>query len=436
MRAHAPYRDAVVRMSACTVMASFLASAGTLTCRKEMEITGLQTGTAGFFGNADSKITTHNGAIYCAYLDRDLHIRVRKKAPDGSESDARVFGPVARDQWHVAPVTGIDGEGYIHVTGAMHDSREWCYFISAEPEKPDRFVRQERGSPQCPPGRFITYPELARDNKGYLYLSSRQGTKNPGHLGGCIAKYDHSTGTWTSLGTAVGQWNYVLWFEKKPDEVRCYQKWCTKMHFDRANTLHVGWKVNGLGPGRNFGTGTHIMYAALPDGESRWRTVEGETIPSLPLTIDNASIVATDFDQPELIVYGVGSSTDGKPILNFRYSLGHPPGGGDKGRVVRWTGSRWQRCRFPREIVIPTTIMSDNRDGLFTHGPGGNTGYFSRDNGESWETVSIPYDRGRAVGQSFDPQSFIQTGNPRVAAFFDKAGVIEIWTIVVGPGPE
>lgn len=418
------------------LLASSLSLAATLTCRKELEITGLATGTAGFFANADTKIASYNGAIYCAYLDRDLHMRVRKKRADGVESDGRVFGPVAGDQWHAAPVIGLDGAGYIHVTGAMHDSREWCYFISAAPESPGRFVKQERGSPQCPPGQFVSYPEFARDNKGYLYVSSRQGTKNPGHLGGSIARYDHTNGTWTSLGTDVGQWTYVLWFEKPPAEVRCYQKWCTRMHFDRANTLHLAWKVNAVGPGRNYNTGTHVMYAALPEGKSTWRKADGRVIPALPLTIDNASVIATDFETPELFVYGVGASADGTPIVNFRYSLGHPPGGGDKGWIVTWTGSEWQRCRFPREIVIPTFIMSDNRDRLFTHSPGGNVGYLSRDNGGSWEMVTIPYDRGRAVGQSFDYQHFVRSGNPRIAAFFDKEGVIEVWTIVVGPEPE
>ena len=396
-----------------------------------MEITGLTQNTAGFFGNAHSKLTTYNGAIYCAYLDSDLAVRIRRKGSDDVESDATVFGPVARDPWHMAPVIGIDGNGYIHITGGMHDSREWQYFISAQPERIDEFVKQERGSPRCPPGWLITYPEFARDNKGMLYLSSRQGTKNPGHLGGSIARYDHTTGTWESLGADIDRWNYLIWFQKNPDEQRCYQKWQTRMHFDKENTLHVAWKVNGLGPKRSHNSGTHIMIAKLPDGASQWQTVEGNTIASLPLTIENASVVAMDTERPELVLHGLGALADGSPIVNFRYSLGDTPGGGDKGWIVKWTGSEseWRRCQFPRGIVIPTYMMSDNKGRLFTHSPGGNLGYLSRDDGETWDMVPIPYERGRSYGHSLDRQHFIATGNPRLAAFFDKGGAIEVWTI-------
>ncbi|MBT3380605.1 MAG: hypothetical protein HN742_39725 [Lentisphaerae bacterium] len=396
---------------------------------KEMEITGLTKDTAAFFANAHSKITTYKGAIYCTYLDSDRDIRVRKKGADGIESDARVFGPVARDPWHMAPVLGIDGNGYVHITAGMHDAREWHYYISAAPGSIDRFTKQEHGSPRCPPGWLITYPEFAHDNRGTLYLSSRQGTKNPGHLGASVARYDHTAGTWQSLGTDIDRWNYLIWFQKGPNEVRCYQKWDAQLHFDYANTLHLAWKVSAIGPKRNYNTGTHIMAARLPDGASQWETVDRKPILDLPLTIKNASVVATDFKRPELILYGLGATTDGSPVVNYRYSLGDTPGGGDKGWIVKWTGKDWKRLRFPREIVIPTYLMSDNKGKLFTYGPGGSLAYLSRDDGESWEVVTMPYDRGPAFSHSFDRQHFIATGNPRLAVFFDKAGVIEVWTI-------
>jgi len=422
-------RSLSAAVQGCAVLAACLAYAAEPVCRKEFEITGLTKGTAGFFANAHSKITTYRDAVYCAYLDAELNVRIRRRTADGIESDARVFGPVARDQWHMAPVVAADGTGHIHVTAGMHDAREWQYFISAAPESIAHFEKQAHGSARRPPGWLITYPEFTRDNRGRLYLSSRQGTKNPGHLGGSIARYDHTTRTWESLGADVDRWNYVVWFEKPAGEARCYQKWDTQLHFDQANTLHLAWKVNAFGPKRQHNSGSHLMVAKLPDGATHWQTVEGKPIAALPLTIENASVVATDLERPELVVYGLGATSAGNPVVNYRYSLGDTPGGGDKGWVVKWTGSEWRRCSFPLDVVIPTHLMSDNRGGLFTHGPGGNTAYISRDDGDTWTMVSIPYDRGGSFGHSFDHEYFIATGKPRWAAFFDKAGAVEVWTL-------
>ena len=401
------------------------ASADRIECHREMDITGLPKGTTGYFGRADTKLTTYKGAIYCAYLDVERFVRIRRRGPDGEVTDAKVFGPVAADPYHMPPVIGLDGDGYIHVAAGMHDARQWVYYISEESESIDRFAKQEPGSARCPPGMFITYPEFARDRKGYLYVTSRQGTKNPSFLGGCIARYDHMTRTWTPLGVEMDRWNFIIWHPKD----QWYQQWYMRVHFDRANNLHLAWKVNAIGPTPNFGDGSHLMYACLPEGETTWRTVEDAPIAGLPLTTDNASVIATDLENPELVPYGLGVQSDGKPVVNFRYVRGNTPEGRDKGWLSRWTGTRWQRVFFPREVVIPTLLMSDNRGGLFTHSPGGNTGYLSRDSGATWDVITIPYERGYAGYHSLDYQHFIETGEPRIAAFFADDGAIEVWTL-------
>ena len=68
----------------------------------------------------------------------------------------------------------------------------------------------------------------------------------------------------------------------------------------------------------------------------------------MPLTIGNASLVAADFDEPELMLYGIGVAPDGQPAINLRYVRGNQPEGKDKGLVVKWDGEAWRRLAFPR----------------------------------------------------------------------------------------
>ena len=429
---------------------------------KEMTITGTPKGTSGYYANAYTKITTYNNCIYVAYLDLERFICVQKLDPEGKATNTRIFGPVMNDQWHMAPVVGVDGNGYVHVTGGMHYGnafREndpetgklklrpykglWNYFISDRPEDIGNFTAQTPGMPGYPPGWLTSYPELHKDNKGHLYLTSRQGSYKPPFIGGAIARYDHETKSWTALGGELThptrsrrKLTYALWFEPSKDEPTCYQKWNTWIQFDADNTLHVAWKVNAIGPGRNWNTGTHIMYARRKEGALQWETLDNQPVPEELLTIHNATVVETDLKTPELCLNGIAVGTDGKPILSITYTKNNNPPNRDRGgRPVKWDGASWERVPFP-EGFSPRAyyrLMSDNRGGIFAMGSAVSVGYYSKDNGATWETITIPYTREGASLVDFDFQHFRETGNPRISVFFEKAGVIEVWTIRLRP---
>lgn len=257
-------------------------------------------------------------------------------------------------------------------------------------------------------------PVIGVDGAGYVHVS-----------GGSIARYDHETGTWTPLGVRRGRWHFVIDHERPRNRRRCFMGIC----LDSENALQLAWKVNALGPMPNLADGSRVMYTALRDGETTWHKADSTPIADLPLTIENASVVAEDLQDPELAVYGIGVTLEGQPVINFRYTRGHTPEGKDKGWVVKWTGEGWVRVALPRAVVIPTLLMSHREGALFTHGPGGNTVYLSEDAGESWQTLTIPYERGYADYHSFDYRCFAETGEARLAAFFADKGAIEVWTV-------
>ncbi|MBT4816406.1 MAG: hypothetical protein HN742_22765 [Lentisphaerae bacterium] len=429
---------------------------------KELTIRGAPKGTSGFYANAATKITTYNGCIYVAYLDSDRFICVQKKDVHGVLSETRIFGPVLNDQWHMAPVIGVDGNGYVHVTGGMHYGNafrekdpqtgelklrpykgEWNYFISERPEDITGFTEQTPEMPGCPPGWLATYPELFRSNKGDLYLTSRQGSYKPPFLGGAIARYNHNATRWTALGEekthpirSRKKPVYAQWFEPVKGEPTCYQKWCSWIQFDEQNTLHLAWKVNALGPQRNWGTGTHIMYARRKDGAPGWETLNGRPIPDAALTVHNATVVETDLETPELSLNGLAVGTDGSPVLSITYTKNNPPPNRDRaGRPVKWNGESWERVSFP-EGFAPRAhyrVMSDNADGMFAMGNPASPCYYSSNNGTTWEAITIPYTRQGASLADLDFQHFLKTGNPRISVFFEEEGIIEVWTIRTKP---
>ena len=193
--------------------------------------------------------------------------------------------------------------------------------------------------------------------------------------------------------------------------------------------------MNAIGPDRNFGTGSHIMYAKKGDVDSQWKTMENTLITEMPLTIHNATVVETDLDKPELALIGLVVGTDNRPIVSMVYTHGRPPANRDRaGRPVKWDGKTWKRVDFPEGWNRNGFyyIMGDTRGGVFAV-TASKFAYYSRDNGETWQSIAIPYTHKAPTAVSLDYQHFRQTGNARVATFFSAEGVIEIWTVEVKP---
>jgi regulation of enolase protein 1 (concanavalin A-like superfamily) len=259
---------------------------------------------------------------------------------------------------------GIDQDGYIHITGDMHNYTDGSVSAGSK-NYPARYQKQailywksnkpediksgfsfvgEKNATTAIPGTGWSYGRFFKDNNGVLFYNSRVKAISAGHVPGEMGlglyRYDVSTKKWTALGglandTRQGSYNKVVVWENAgmaPD--KWYQGFMSSFHFDKDNNLHLATAIN---TDITLAGNNRLIYAMSKDGGSTWYKANGTKIPALPIrAVDTAANVGD-----------VIASTNKAPFFDSRTKViadkNGKPGVSLDGNWFIWNGKQWDK---------------------------------------------------------------------------------------------
>jgi hypothetical protein len=231
------------------------------------------------------------------------------------------------DIGHRQPTVALDGDGYIHVFAAMHNTN-WRYYRSSRPGDPTTMVDRSGQMPDQG-GRF-TYPNAIRTPNGDVYLIIRD------YPAGRLYRWNNAANTWSRAATFANQANYVVY----PDDIVP----------DAAGNLHIGWEwAYGASSGLRH-LGSHARYEPATgrffDAAGRQLTTPigtGSTAVYQPLepgervTDRGSESNPPGFQSAKLAI----DPATGRPVAAYRMRL--TTGGRFQVRYAEWDGTAWRR---------------------------------------------------------------------------------------------
>jgi hypothetical protein len=231
------------------------------------------------------------------------------------------------DIGHRQPTVAVDGDGYIHVFAAMHNTA-WTYYRSSRPGDPTTMVNRSSQMPDQG-GRF-TYPNAVRAPNGDVYLIVRH------FSAGRLYRWDNAADTWSRAATFANQTNYVVY----PDDVVP----------DASGNLQIAWEWAYGGAGGLRHLGSHARYEpatgrffdaagrelATPIGTTS-TAVYQPVVPGERATDRSGPTNPPGFQSAKLAV----DPATGRPMAAYRMRV--TAGGRFQVRFARWDGAAWQR---------------------------------------------------------------------------------------------
>lgn len=326
-----------------------------------------------------SGIDSYNGAIYFVKIDQNRKPMVGK-IENGNTTleflakDLPGYQARASDGHHEFSI-GIDKDGYIHVTGDMHnqpqasnghlpaeiEKAEILYWKSDAPGDISNFSFMGFNNAEKIPGKAWSYGLFERDRNGVLYYSSRtlartnyyQKWDEDGGVGRGLGLYVYNTATksWTARGElapGMSDASYkVIVYDPSghaPNQ-SSYQQYKAGIFFDKTNRMHLA-----LGMNINEQTKLNcIIYAYSDDGGITFHKANGDNI-QLPMTGDdgprqadvlvNNTDNSTDMDQAV-----VCAAWDNYPVVHYLRG---------SGKHQYWDGTSWIEQNSPtgkRDII-------------------------------------------------------------------------------------
>jgi hypothetical protein len=430
-----------------------------------------------------SPVWTHDGSIYHVYVNHLQEAIVAKLDPHGVRTTHVLKTGVIADAHHSFSI-GVDPQGYLHVTGDMHNGRyvdgvqedAWNYWVSTQPGDissweyypgsawdnwPDAVGTDETGPALS--GNMASYAVFRPDNGGRLFMSFRgRARKDFGLNGGKgwtglrLQRLDGSGARrWTALGdfalpvhdadffpAKVIGWDVAGGRIQKDESGTVisdwYQTYRGQYWFDASNRLHLAWSYFGensqtadVSVPTDIGSGaTHILYACSPDGGVTWQRADGSAI-ELPLSPANADIVVERAPGDLTSTCYIVTTAEGYPVVS--YSRRGIPMHGDP-YLKSWT----PQAGWGAEVALPTAdafqLLADRR-GILTLPDNTGTWYRSYDNGLSWTSYTgMPEYSGGSSG-AVDYVHLIETGEIRFHRFVEVGSIwrYEVWTVAFAP---
>lgn len=259
---------------------------------------------------------------YVVYADPDRYPMVAKiNNADPSQVTVKNldtnYGQMLDDGHHTIAI-GVDKDGYIHVSGDMHnysiyDSESHMpasyqdghcnYWRSDSPEDITAFTWYGDQVKKAPQGRGFTYMGFFNDMFGELYYYSRLAAGGNYRVYS-MSRYDTSTGEWTTLGGTTLDDPYLkMIYEDNDEKSSGYSKIQSTGIFDRKNRLHIAANILNSETGPDFDPNfdlshysTDIVYMRSDNGLNGW--VKGDGSPSpMPARVeagpDQGDVVVT-----------------------------------------------------------------------------------------------------------------------------------------------
>lgn len=383
-----------------------------------------------------TSVTTYNGSIYYIYVNPSRQMVVAKIT--GATVQRQIIFNLEMpwdEKWHVCPTIGVDKKGYIHICGDMHND-VWKYYKSNFPEDITSWTRR-----YDLPGVSVTYPTIFYDNNREMYVCFRHRRDVTGlgnHRVG-IARYNTDTDAFTMLGGisytddgVAATTKTMAWSNGFGGNGCWYIKPCHRIFFDNTNRMHFTCPLLNVCIASPYGyeSNTHIIYAYSDDYGLTWHKAGGVAISSLPLTVNNASIVLNRTSQHDIIGGNceLGAFAPDKPVISYKLFSDNTT------HSLMWNGTAWQ------EIYPP------NGNEYFVSRANGYTAWYNglqidyTKNGVNWTTLSgTPTAFPRGVFGSMggiDREYFKQTGNFRYHGKFNNYTSSSIFTLYTNIGND
>lgn len=348
---------------------------GQISSQDEKAIITQEFETTNFRFNTDPKytpISSYNGCTYFVWVDASLRPWVSKVVSSTGvvtsmplDSDPSYM--VQNDGHHQFSI-GIDKDGYIHISGDMHNyypgsagyiskysGKNIMYWVSDAPESVGSFTFHGGTPARAIPGFGFTYQNFYTDNNGELYFMARAKVHTSGHYSGehgvTLSRYNTVTKSWTELGgyapvtpsnPHTATYKSILWedngtYSASNPARSWYQGYQCGLVFDKNNRMHFAGSVCN---DNTKNDPTHVIYAYSDDGGNTFKRANGTAIAALPMRAESGP------NQGDIVCNtgAWGSSAypfvdvDGRPGVCFS-KVGVP--GNDSTFVKVWDTSSW-----------------------------------------------------------------------------------------------
>lgn len=384
----------------------------------------------------NSPITSANGALFIAFINKDLQLIVAKK-DSGLWQQTVVDSAVYPSTWHSAASLGIDRQGYIHVVGNMH-STPWQYHRSILPGDISawEFRGQDAGQNKghtvsaadvrdtwmaagtaAIPGNQITYAFMRNDRNGQLYVAFREcfycdrSDYYAREWSAGIARYDEDSQTWLRIG-GTQPWAHDTGFV--PLGMR--------MAFDIRNRMHVSWLwYDHYKKDRSHDTAPNFpAYAQSSDSAGSFYRSDLQTL-ELPIEFSQTDTLWSPFDlAPNSKGYferytDIAVAPNGSPyVVLFPKS---PSTGRKRSYTTYVPGFGWTK---PETMPWAATRLLIDSKGMMTAISSGVRIHRKKLDEQNWKTYTIDLSGGGCLVTP-DYKYFEETDNLRIYALQNRS---------------
>lgn len=252
--------------------------------------------------NGGTNVVTARGFEYVAYVRSDNHIVIAQRVA-GSKvwtvTDLNsFFGAQVADGHNVTSIA-VDANGYIHVSGNMHNVA-LMYIRSNAPDSIAAFTaRTMIGTEED----SVTYPIFV-SRAGLLYFTYRNGVSGAGDF--FLNSYNPATQTWTRRAKLFALASGGSTFSAYP----------SGPHIDATGSMHMSfvWRDTGFA-----NTTRDVGYIKSDDGGTTWKNAAGVT-QTLPITFDTSpTVFSTPATDSGLLNTQLTVTLDGVVHIDFLY---------------------------------------------------------------------------------------------------------------------
>lgn len=281
-------------------------------------------------------LATQGGYQYAVWINDSAHPVVgKRRLPHGPWSTydlndvaGNPMGSPTTSDGHCSYSIAVDNDGYIHVSGNMHDS-PLRYVRSNNPGDITAWTSRSMVGDSLETSQ-IAYPQFVHVGSEFLFFA------RPGVSGnGCVTinVYNHTTQTWSRRSKPLSG---LASDGASPDE----SPYITTPAVGADGTLHLffNWRVTS-----DVATSHDICHMKSADGGTTWTTANGTalTLPVLPTTT-SVKIVTGTYPDPTIINQN-GAAVDslGHPHIAY-WSAGASPNYFQQLVQRYWDGAAWQ----------------------------------------------------------------------------------------------
>lgn len=238
---------------------------------------------------------------YLAFYDADHRLTVAKRRLGGTEWEFAVTPEKVGWDTHNRAVLFQDRDGYLHLTGNMHND-PLNYYRTQAPRDIQAFEAIHTWAGQYE--NRVTYPYLLEAADGSLHMMYRHGGSGNGMR--LLVHYEEDSQRWVGTGSA-----FISGMDREPP---CNAYPFGSIHEDGNGVWHIAWCWRET---PDVVTNFDICYAKSLDNGYTWQRWNGSAY-TLPIRPENAEVVE-DIAMRSGLMNGGAITTDenGTPYIGY-----------------------------------------------------------------------------------------------------------------------